>query len=222
MLRRNSKSISWIKRGVLFFLLYCAMFGQTRVSLSRQGQQIDFTGFPATKPFKMGTAIPSTCGLGEVFFNSAAQPGQNVSVCAPQNQWNVIGASSSGATSSGLPAQTGSPGVLLTNGNVASWGSLPTGGTGALDCVTSPGVCDLVTSVVPFKTSANTMTGVNKFAQLEISIYAVAALPPCNSSFEGQMLGVTDALSPSYLGVVAGGGSQHIPVYCNGTAWIAH
>ncbi len=223
MLKSRSKSASWTKRVVLFFFLYWVVFGQTRVSVTRQTQEADFTAFPATKPLKMGTILPATCGLGEMFFNSSAAPGQNVSACAPANQWTTIGASSSSTSSaSGLPPQTGAPAVLISNGAVASWGSLPTGASGAIDCTSSPGVCDLVSSIVPFKTSANTWTGVNKFAQLEANVYAVAALPPCNSNFEGQMLGVADALAPSYLGVVVGGGTQHIPVYCNGTAWVAH
>jgi len=70
--------------------------------------------------------------------------------------------------------------------------------------------------------AANTFSGVNKFQQLQISISTVATLPPCNASFEGQMEGVSDAVSPSYLATVTGGGSVHVPVYCNGTSWVAH
>jgi len=36
------------------------------------------------------------------------------------------------------------------------------------------------------------------------------------------MAGVTDAASPSYLATVVGGGTVHVPVYCNGTNWVAH
>lgn len=43
---------------------------------------------------------------------------------------------------------------------------------------------------------------------------------PCNSSSEGARSGVTDALSPSSLSTVTGGGAVHVPVYCNGTNWI--
>lgn len=96
------------------------------------------------------------------------------------------------------------------------------GPSGALDCTTNP-YCDVVTAVVPLKASANVMTGVNKFSQLQVTILTVSTLPTCNSSFEGQFEGVSDAAaSPVYNATVTGGGSVHIPVYCNGTTWVNH
>ena len=121
-----------------------------------------------------------------------------------------------------MPAQTGTAGYLITNGTSVSWGNLTTGSSGALDCATVPGVCDIVPAVVPLKTAANVFTGINKFSQLQVSIYTVATLPTCNSGLEGQMEGVSDASSPTYLAAVSGGGSAHVPVYCNGTSWVAH
>ena len=42
-------------------------------------------------------------------------------------------------------------------------------------------------------------------------------------SFEGQMEGVSDAAAaPVYNATATGGGSVHIPVYCNGTNWTNH
>ena len=93
-------------------------------------------------------------------------------------------------------------------------------GTGCPDG--SAGTIDIMTSVVPRLAAANTFTGVNKFEQLQVAIYTVETLPTCNSSFEGQFEGVSDAKSPTYNGIVTGGGSAHIPVYCNGTNWTAH
>lgn len=52
-------------------------------------------------------------------------------------------------------------------------------------------------------------------------ISTVAALPTCNSAAEGARYGVTDhAAAPVYAAIVAGGGTVHIGVYCNGTNWI--
>ena len=126
-----------------------------------------------------------------------------------------------------MPAQTGTAGYLVSNGTSANWGDIVTGPSGALCAGTgcsggTAGTVDIVTSVVPRLAAANTFTGVNKFQQLQVNIYTVAGLPACNSSFEGQMEGVSDAVSPSYLATVAGGGSVHVPVYCNGTSWVAH
>jgi len=109
-------------------------------------------------------------------------------------------------------------------GNTTGFVAGPSGalctGTGCVGGTSS--TIDVVTSVVPLLAAPNTFTGVNKFQQLQVSIYTVATLPACNASFEGQMEGVSDAVSPSYLATVTGGGSTHVPVYCNGTSWVAH
>jgi hypothetical protein len=55
-------------------------------------------------------------------------------------------------------------------------------------------------------------------AKTAVSI--VASLPTCNSAAEGTHYGVTNALAPTSLSAVAGGGSVHVPVYCNGINWI--
>jgi hypothetical protein len=62
-----------------------------------------------------------------------------------------------------LPQQTGTPGYLVSNGNTAAWGNIATGPSGALDCVSQPGVCDIVTALVPLKVTANTWSGANDF-----------------------------------------------------------
>jgi hypothetical protein len=163
-----------------------------------------------------GTAL--SAGLGVVTAVGSTGSDSNI-----PTEKSVRTAISTAVTGSGnLPAATGTAGYLITNGTSASWGNIVTGASGALDCASTAGVCDIVTAVVPLKASANVFTGVNKFAQLQISLYTVAALPTCNSSFEGQMEGVTDAASPAYLATVTGGGSVHVPVYCNGTSWVAH
>jgi hypothetical protein len=95
-----------------------------------------------------------------MFFNSAAAAGQNVNACYAPNQWATIGGSSTG----NLPAQSGSAGYLLSNGSTMSWGNIATGGTGALDCSTIPGVCDEVTAIAPLKTAPNVWTGANDFS----------------------------------------------------------
>ena len=49
--------------------------------------------------------------------------------------------------------------------------------------------------------------------------YTVATLP---AGTVGDMTYVTNALTPSYLATVVGGGSQTVPVFYNGTNWIVH
>ena len=126
-----------------------------------------------------------------------------------------------------LPEHTGKPGYLISDGKRAFWGEMITGKSGALcagkGCPDGiDGTVDIMTSVVPRLAAYNEFTGVNKFERLQVAVYPVAKLPKCNSAFEGQIEGVNDAKEPTYNGPVNGGGSAHIPVYCNGTNWTAH
>jgi hypothetical protein len=51
------------------------------------------------------------------------------------------------------------------------------------------------------------------------AIVAVASLPKCDAEFEGTRYGVSDATAWSSGRTVTGGGSMHVPVYCDGTSW---
>jgi hypothetical protein len=58
---------------------------------------------------------------------------------------------------------------------------------------------------------------------VRLKSYTVATLPPCSSStLAYAMTAVTDAVAPTYNGVLTGGGAVKVPVFCNGTAWVAH
>lgn len=48
--------------------------------------------------------------------------------------------------------------------------------------------------------------------------YTVATLP---AGGDGMRAYVTDAISPTFLGALTGGGTSHTPVYYNGSAWVA-
>jgi hypothetical protein len=52
--------------------------------------------------------------------------------------------------------------------------------------------------------------------------FTVASLPICNTAAIDTHAAVRDALSPSYLGALTGGGTVYTPVVCNGTAWVAY
>jgi hypothetical protein len=54
----------------------------------------------------------------------------------------------------------------------------------------------------------------------KILITLVSALPSCASANEGERRGVSDATATTFGSTVAGSGSNHVPVYCNGTNWI--
>ena len=50
----------------------------------------------------------------------------------------------------------------------------------------------------------------------------ISALPTCNAGAEGSWRAVSDATAPTYNATLTGGGTVHIPVYCDGTNWRAH
>jgi hypothetical protein len=57
---------------------------------------------------------------------------------------------------------------------------------------------------------------------IRAAVKTVSGLPTCSSAIEGTRYGVSDASSPVALATVVGGGSSHVPVYCNGTNWIVY
>jgi len=139
-------------------MLCPSAFGQTAVDLGKQGKNIDFSAAPSTTPWKMGIAQPTICQTGEAFFNTSADPGLNLNLCI-NNQWLTF----TGALGS-VPPQTGSAGFYLrTNGSNLYWSNIVTGGTGAIDCASLPGVCDISTALVPMKALSNVWTGANDF-----------------------------------------------------------
>ena len=49
----------------------------------------------------------------------------------------------------------------------------------------------------------------------------VANLYACSSSTANRIASVSDAMSPTFLGTLTGGGGTYTPVVCNGTSWVA-
>ena len=54
---------------------------------------------------------------------------------------------------------------------------------------------------------------------IRLKTYTVATLP---TGVQGDMAAVSDALAPTYLGALVGGGAIYTPVVYNGTAWVAN
>ena len=73
--------------------------GQTVVDLRTQTKNVDFSGAAATKPTKTGSTLPATCSVGEMFFSTTAQAGQNLYGCTGANTWSVQSAGTVPVTS---------------------------------------------------------------------------------------------------------------------------
>lgn len=65
---------------------------QTLVDLRTQSKSVDFSSANTTKPFKAGTALPATCGVGEAFFQTNAPAGLNLYGCTALNSWTLLSA----------------------------------------------------------------------------------------------------------------------------------
>jgi hypothetical protein len=144
----------WLQ-AVLFTAL---TFGQTMIDLRTQSKSVDFSGANTTKPLKAGSVLPSTCGVGEMFYLTSAAPGSNVYGCTAQNAWSL---ESGGTTGSNLPSTTGNSGkVLTTNGTNSLWTSLGGDIIGAPGAVTVTQLQGLpVTSGTPGTGQVLTWTG---------------------------------------------------------------
>ena len=88
--------------------------GQTLVDLRTQTKSVDFSGAITTKPFKIGTVLPATCSVGEVFFQTNATAGLNLYGCNGVNSWSVL---SAGVLSGDV---TGSPSVNIVS-QIQGW-----------------------------------------------------------------------------------------------------
>ncbi len=112
--------------------------------------------------------------------------------------------------------------------NTANTSSTPTANfdtLGAKTLVCGNGTALSIGSLKPGFSYDATYDGTNMRlpqACSQTAISTVTALPTCNGTSEGTRLGVSDALTPVSLSIVAGGGTVHVPVYCNGTNWIVN
>lgn len=69
-----------------FLIALAMLIAQTRVDLKYQAKDVDFSNSATTKPAKTGTALPATCGPGELFF-SLSSTGAGLYTCASTNVW---------------------------------------------------------------------------------------------------------------------------------------
>lgn len=111
---------------LLALLLAPSCFGQTLVDLRTQSKSIDFSALPSTRPVQVGTALPATCQVGQLFFKSDATAGANLYGCSATNVWSVQSAGNAGGGSGGgasMAAQLGDLQVTRTSNNVLTIGA---------------------------------------------------------------------------------------------------
>jgi hypothetical protein len=181
------------KRCVCVLVFTGISFSQTMINLATQARNADLSSFAFTRPTTVGSALPGTCQKGQLFFNIASPPGTNLFGCTAANVWTMMGTASSGVITGQLASLPPScaTGVLYfatdqpagqqlyTCSATNAWTQLnAVGGSGAL--AFTNGALDIVTSVVPRLTAANTFTGFNVFSAFQVR--GTPADPGCTST----------------------------------------
>src|SRR5271156_3804032 len=107
---------------------------QTQVDLRTQSRLVDLSALGPTKPMQTGTALPSVCTVGQMYFLTTATAGSNLYACTATNVWTGIVGSGSGGSGTTVAAGTGivvtvggsttsvavDPAVIATKSNVQS------------------------------------------------------------------------------------------------------
>lgn len=98
----------FIRSATVLLLIAGYSFGQTNVNILNQVKNPDFSSYSFTRPMTVGATLPSTCSVGQLFFNSAAAAGVNLYACTATNVWSLEtgngGSGSGGGTGSGSGA----------------------------------------------------------------------------------------------------------------------
>lgn len=130
---------------------------------------------------------------------------------------NALEAASVTVTLSGGGAAT----IYSDNGSTVITQPISTGTLGEFSFYAADGRYDIS---VTKGTSTSTITDVLLEDSADGSLvrlknYTVATLPSASTSGAGATLFVTDATATTFASTVAGGGSNKVPVYSDGTNW---
>lgn len=104
----------------------CALscsFAQTRLNLSQQSTQPDFSAMTHTRPVQVGGTLPANCGVGELFFKSGVLNGSSLYGCVATNLWNTM----SGTVTPGFGLVTSNNALIVDTAVMASKANLQSG-----------------------------------------------------------------------------------------------
>jgi hypothetical protein len=187
-----------------------------------------FQGNGSMVQLAAGTAVSGDCPQYDSFGNLV----DSGNPCA-------VGGGVSAVNGTGNISSTGGSSPTISISPTPAFTSVATGtspppkdwftGTGGAD-IMGDGTC---TGTIPSAVSAladcagiptwMTVNGNTPLLQGATGPVNVSALPACSSTSEGQRAAVNNSNASSFTAgvgaVVAGGGSTHVPVYCDGTNW---
>ena len=161
---------------------------------------IDLTDNPRMTQFVKGAAAADT----NLVFANGANHGVSIDI-------------DSGASSAQLA------GLVFSDRRNGKWAFFKDGGNNLnlqnIARVTTPISINVATDATKFS-GAVSAPNLTLSTTVKTGVTTVSGLPKCDGDAEGTRYGVTDASATAFLSKVAGGGANHVPVYCNGTNWV--
>ena len=152
--------------------------------------------------------------LGDIYLDTAGQVAYMCFAAGPctavaSGNWVLLGSGGGG----------GGGTVTVNNSGVLANTSIVTGAT--FQKIQTPNTFARVDAGGNITTPGFIETGVQAAdpGTVIISPGTVSGLPTCQADNEGDRRSVTDATAITFLSVVAGGGSNHVPVFCDGNSW---
>jgi hypothetical protein len=140
----------------------------TTLNLGTQSKNPDFAALGFTRPITVGTSLPATCLVGQMYFNSSAPAGSNIYACTAANTWTLMGGQAlvlpltvaNGGTGTATPG-------LVAGTNITVTGTWPnqtissTGGGTSGNATTIQGVAVAATAPVNNQTLLYSSTSSN-------------------------------------------------------------
>ena len=82
-------------------------------TVAAAGSVQDASQAAVTKPFQLGTNLPATCAMGQAFFKTDANAGENLYLCTTTDTWTKL---QTGSSSGGSARESNHPPVLNQSG----------------------------------------------------------------------------------------------------------
>lgn len=143
-----------------------------------------------------------------------------IGTLTPSEKLRVEGKISANELHSGDNSVANTKFVQINNGGTGSFPGSVQGvnaGIGVYDLALNPGGGNVVMGA-PIPDIVNKLQ-VN--GTMYLKTYTVSSLPAITAGLTAYAT-VTDAVAPTYLGALTGGGSVKCPVFFNGTVWVSH
>lgn len=102
--------------------------GDCSALTAASGDSLDATAADSTAPVKDGTAVPGTCAVSELFFDTDESAGANLYGCTSSNTWTLLGDGGGGGGDSVSVNTSAATDADFTDGGGLDW-SLNTGTT---------------------------------------------------------------------------------------------